>query len=325
MQTIQTVLGPIPSGTLGKTLIHEHFVFGYPGWDGDITLAPFDREACVRAGLEMAEKIKAHGVNTVVDATSNDCGRNPLLLHEVSEKSGINIICASGYYSEAEGATPYFKLMSKFGDGVTQIYDMFKKEVHDGIGTTGVKPGVFKLASSKGVISEYEQMFFKAAAKVSKEDGIPILTHTEEGTMGSEQADLLIAEGADPKRIMIGHIGGSTDIEYLMSILEKGVYIGFDRFGIEGIVGTPPDSRREACLIGLIGLGYVSQIMLSHDWVNFWLARPGVPEIVSMVMPNYNPIHIFEDVLPVLKKAGITEEQIATMMIENTSRFFQGA
>jgi phosphotriesterase-related protein len=325
MQTIQTVAGPISSDTLGKTLIHEHFVFGYPGWDGDITLAPFDREACVRAGLKMVEQIKAHGVHTVVDATPNDCGRDPLLLKEIAEKSGINIICASGYYSEEEGATPYFKVMSKFGDGVTQIYDMFKKEVHDGIGMTGIRPGVLKLASSKGVISGYEQMFFKAAAKVSKEDGIPILTHTEEGTMGTEQADLLIAEGADSKHIMIGHIGGSTDMEYLMNILEKGVYVGFDRFGIEGIVGTPPDSLREACLIGLMGLGHASQIMLSHDWVNFWLARPSISDIISMVMPNYKPGHIFEDVFPVLRRAGITEEQITTMMVDNPRRFFEEA
>ena len=325
MQKTQTVLGPVAPDTFGKTLIHEHFVFGFPGCEGDITLGPFDRDACVRSGLEMVDKIKSHGVNTVVDVTPNDCGRNPLLLQEISEKSGINIICASGYYSEEEGGTPYFKLLSKFGDGVAQIYDMFKKEVTDGIGSTGIKPGVFKLASSKGVITDYEQMFFKAAAKVSKENGVPILTHTEEGTMGPEQADLLIAEGADPKRIMIGHIGGSTDIDYLMSILEKGVYIGFDRFGIEGQVGTPPDSHREACLIGLIGLGYASQIMLSHDWVNFWLARPGISEILSMVMPNWKPTHIFEDVLPVLRKAGINEEQISTMMVDNPRRFFEGA
>jgi len=305
--------------------MHEHFVFGYPGFEGDITLAPFDRNACINAGLEMAENIMAHGVNTVVDATTNDCGRNPLLLREIAEKSGLNIICASGYYSEAEGASPYFKTMSKFGKGVTQIYDMFKKEVIDGIGTTGIRPGVLKLASSKGVISAYEEMFFRAAAKVSKEEAIPILTHTEKGTMGLEQAELLIAEGADPQRVMIGHIGGSTDMEYLMRILEKGVYIGFDRFGVEGIVGAPPDSRREACLIGLLGLGYATQIMLSHDWVNFWLARPGVSKIISKGMPNWRPTRIFEEVLPVLKKAGITEEQITTMMVDNPRRLFEGS
>ncbi|MCK9231419.1 MAG: hypothetical protein M0P04_01330, partial [Syntrophales bacterium] len=229
-----------------------------------------------------------------------------------------------GYYSEAEGATPYFKLRSKFGDGVQQVYEMFKKEVTEGIGTTGIRPGVLKLASSRGEITDYERMFFKAAARVSREEGIPILTHTEEGTQGPEQAELLLAEGADPGRVLIGHICGSTDIDYLMRVLETGVYIGFDRLGIEGLVGTPPDSRREACLIGLIGLGYAGQIMISQDWVNHWLGRPGVGEIVSLVMPNWKPTHLFDDVLPVLEKAGVTAGQIETMLVDNPRRFLSG-
>jgi phosphotriesterase-related protein len=55
------------------------------------------------------------------------------------------------------------------------------------------------------------------------------------------------------------------------------------------------------------------------------MARPGISEIVSMVMPHYKPDHIFEDVLPVLRKAGITEEQITTMMVDNPRLVFEGA
>jgi len=324
MGQINTVLGPISSGSLGKTLIHEHFLFGYPGYSGDITLGPFNRDACIKAGLEMAEKVKAHGVVTVVDATPNETGRDPELLKEIAGQSGLNIICASGYYSEGEGAPAYFKLRSQLGDGVAQAYEMFKKEAVDGIGDTGIRPGVFKLASSKGGITDYEQIFFRAAARVQKEEGIAIVTHTEEGTMGPEQADLLISEGADPQRIMIGHIGGNTDIDYLLQVLEKGVYIGFDRFGIEGLAGAPTDERRTACLIGLLGVGYAGQIMISHDWVNVWLGRPGIGEIAAMVMPNWNPTHIFEDIIPALKKAGVTDDQITTMMVTNPQKFLTG-
>ena len=71
--------------------------------------------------------------------------------------------------------------------------------------------------------------------------------------MGPEQADLLLSEGADPGRVIIGHICGSTDMEYLLKVLEKGVYIAFDRFGIQGCWGGVMDSRRIAALIGLLG------------------------------------------------------------------------
>jgi len=321
---INTVSGSVPSEQLGMTLIHEHFLFGFPGWQGDVTLGPFDRHACIEAGLKMADAVKEQGVTTLVDATPNECGRDVELLREISEKSGLTILCSSGYYFEGEGAPPYFKLRSQLGDGTAQIYEMFKMEVTNGIEGTGIKPAVLKVASGRDVITDYERMFFKAAARVSKEDGIPIITHTQEGKLGPEQADLLIAEGADPKRIMIGHIGGSTDIDYLLRVLEKGVYIGFDRFGVEGVGGTPPDSRRLACLIGLLGLGYADRIMISHDFVNYWLGRQDVSDIIGLVMPNYHITHIFKDILPALKKAAVGDDRIMTLLIGNPRRFLAG-
>jgi phosphotriesterase-related protein len=320
MEQIETVTGPINADQLGITLIHEHFIFGYPGWYGDLTLGPFDREACLKAGIGMAEKIQACGVKTAVDATPNESGRDPELLKEISERTGLHIICATGYYYERGSATPYFKARRALGKVENEIYEMFKQENTVGIGKTGIKAGVIKLASSRDTITSYEQWFFRAAAKASKELGTPIITHTQEGRQGPEQAALLLGEGASPKRIMIGHMCGNTDMDYLLRTLEQGVFIGFDRFGIEGIVGTPTDKRRIACLIGLVGLGYADRIMISHDYVNYWLGRPGMSELAS----DMQPTHLFEDVLPVLRKAGITDAQVATMMVENPRRFLTG-
>ncbi len=80
MATVNTVTGPISTNELGLTLMHEHFFFGYPGYQGDSTLGPFDRDAVVAASVEVAEAAKAHGVKTVVDATPNECGRDPEML-----------------------------------------------------------------------------------------------------------------------------------------------------------------------------------------------------------------------------------------------------
>src|SRR5690625_6115466 len=104
---------------------------------------------------------------------------------------------------------------------------MFMKEITDGIATTGIRPGIIKLATSKGEITSYERMFFEAAAKVHQETGIMLLTHTQEGTMGPEQARLLIELGVDPEKIVIGHMCGNTDINYQKKTLETGVKIGF--------------------------------------------------------------------------------------------------
>lgn len=164
-KTVETVLGPAPVEQLGKTLIHEHFLFGYPGFQGDVTHGPFHEDEALRVAVEAAEKMKRHGIQTVVDPTPNDCGRNPAFLRRVAEETGLNIICATGYYYEGEGAPPYFQFRRLLGTAEDDIYDMFMTELTEGIADTGIKAGVIKLASSKGRITEYEKMFFRAAAR----------------------------------------------------------------------------------------------------------------------------------------------------------------
>ncbi|HLO12947.1 MAG TPA: phosphotriesterase-related protein, partial [Pseudoneobacillus sp.] len=203
---------------------------------------------------------------------------------------------------------------------------MFKKEISEGIAGTGVKPGIIKLASSKDQITEYEKMFFRAAARVQKETGIVILTHTQEGTMGPDQARMLIELGADPSKIIIGHMCGNTNPEYHKEVMDQGVRIGFDRFGIQGMVGAPFDQERVATLMDLLDAGYEDQILLAHDSVNIWLGRPPIMnEQVMKIMENWHPGHIFENILPTLRENGVTETQIDKMLGRNAEALFTGA
>lgn len=134
---------------------------------------------------------------------------------------------------------------------------------------------------------------------------------------------MLITAGADPSRIVIGHMCGNTNVADHVRVLKTGVFLGSDRFGLEGIAGAPLDAVREAMLIGLLGTGYEGQILLSQDTVNYWLGRPLVlPEIVQQMLAHWHPTNIFENVLPVLRKAGITDEQIDILLIGNPRRLF---
>ncbi len=323
---VNTVTGPISPDDLGVTLMHEHVIFGYPGWYGDCTMAPFDREAAVSAGLETMAEVKAYGVKSFVDATPNETGRDPELLKEVSEKSGINIICATGFYFEDMGASPYFKFRNIVSDATEEIYEMFMTEITHGIGKTGIKAGVIKLASSKDMITDYERMFFKAAARAQKETGVPIITHTQGGSMGPEQAQLLIDEGADPARIMIGHMSDSTDIHYHMEVLNKGVYDAFDRMGIQIVEDCPMENEKYAVIMGLIGTGHINRIILSHDTIAYWLGRPSpeLPEPFRPLLENWHVTHLFKNIIPFLKNAGISDEQVKTILEDNPRRLFKG-
>lgn len=324
-KNVNTVLGRVAADDLGKTLMHEHFFFGYPGFTGN-TKYPVDREAVIKSSVEIADKIKAHGVKTVVDATPNDCGRDPELLKEIAEQTGLNIICSTGFYYEGEGAPAYFKFKQALGSAEAELYEMYMTEILEGIGNTGIKAGVIKLGSGKNAITDYERMFFKVAAKVQRETGIPIITHTQEGTMGPEQAELLISEGADPKKILIGHMCGNTDVKYHIRTLEQGVFVGFDRIGIQGFVGAPMDKERVTLLLGLIAAGYGDQLMMSHDKVHTWLGKaPDWPDELQKLIANWHMDHIFENIIPQLKEGGVSDEQIDTILVKNPNRIFGGS
>ena len=320
MANVNTVLGLISADELGLTLIHEHLALGYPGWECDALAPPYDREAATTTCVNALKGAKAYGMRTLVDATANDFGRDLELQKAVSERLSINIICATGMYTEKQGKTGYLKFRSQVYDITTEVYETFMKEITQGIGDTGVKAGVIKVATGHGQISHYEERILKAAARAQKDTGVPIITHTEAGTMGPEQADLLISEGADPKRIVIGHIGGNANLQYHISVLEKGVYIAFDRLGIEFL---SPDTLRKACIIGLVGIGYANRIMLSHDYWPYWPGRPfEMPDVARHLVANWSYVHVFKNIIPALKEAGISDEKINTMMVENPRKLF---
>ncbi|WP_034383645.1 phosphotriesterase [Deinococcus sp. YIM 77859] len=318
----QTVTGPVPADQLGLTLPHEHVIFGYPGYQGD-TLGAFDHDAALVECVAVAETLRSRGVQTVVDATPNDCGRDPAFLREVSERSGLNILCASGFYYEGEGATTYFKFRFSLGAGVEEVYEMMLREVTEGIGKTGIRAGVLKVASSRDEITPYERVFFQAAARVQRETGVPIITHTQEGRQGPQQAELLVGEGADPGRIMIGHMDGNTDPEYHKETLRYGVNIAFDRIGLQGIVGMPLDRDRLRVIEALLAEGYANRILLSHDSIWHWLGRPlPLPEAMLPAVRDWHPTHLLDDILPELGRRGITSEQIEQMTVQNPARVF---
>ncbi len=320
---VNSVTGQISSNELGVTLMHEHILFGYPGWEGDLTIAPFDRQAAVDKGVEVLSQLKTLGLTTYVDATTNDNGRNPEVYKEISEKAGVNIVCSTGYYFEGEGSSAYWKFRSSLGDVNDEIYELFMQEITVGIQGTGIKAGVIKVGSSKGIITDYEKMMFTAAARAQQDTGVPIITHTQEGTMGPEQVEFLIAQGAEPAKIQIGHMGGNLDIDYQKKTLEQGVYVAWDRMGLQGLVGCPMDEERYPVIIDLIKQGFASQLVISHDYIINWLGRPlNIPQEALPLIANWHPSHLFRNIIPALKKGGVSDEQIETIIKENPERLF---
>lgn len=324
MRYVNTVSGPVSPDQLGRTLMHEHFLFGYCGFQGDATLGGFREEEYLDACLKAVEDARAYGIETIVDATTNECGRNVRFLKRVADLTGIQIICSTGYYFEAESSFAYWNFRRGFADVGQEIYEMMLTEVTRGIEGTGIKAGVIKLASSYQQITPMEEIFFKAAARVQRETGVVIITHTQRGTMGPQQADLLIANGADPGKIAIGHMCGNTDVSYHEEVLKRGVYVNLDRFGLQGeLFHTPTDDERMDLIKALADKGYGGRILLGHDSVNVNLGRPIImTEMMQEALKDANIRTIGAKVLPGLKQRGLNEGQIDALLRANPRSLF---
>src|SRR5271156_3101827 len=316
MKEINTVTGTITADKLGTTLMHEHLMVGWGGWELDCTAPRFERKQALKFATDRLKELRDLGLGTFLDPCPMDIGRDVNFMAEAAGSAGVQLICATGLYKEDLGNTAYFKQRP-----VAEIADIYVAELTEGIARTGVKAGVIKCATSKEKITTYEEKCLRAAARAHLKTGAPITTHTDDGTMGREQLEIFASEGVDLKHVIVGHSCGSSDLSYHAAMLDRGCILGFDRFGLDFL---HPDKLRLAALIGLIGVGYESQLVLSHETVACWLGRglDMTPETAKLVA-NWTPTHFFKNIVPALKRAGVGEAKIRAMLVENPRRYFQ--
>jgi len=321
MSKINTALGTIQAEQLGTTLMHEHMVIGYPGWDIDNVKSYLDLVELAEIVAAKLGEVKNFGVQTVIDATPDDLGRNVELNKIIANETGLNIICSTGKYMDHSDPGSQTDSREKTEVMVNALYDTFMRDITVGIHDTGIRAGVIKVATSESHIFPYEEIALKAAARAQKETGVPIITHTQEGTMGPEQASLLLSEGADPRKVVIGHMCGNSDIEYQLAVLKQGVSVNFDRWGLDILY---PDDLRKATLVELVNRGFADRIVLSHDHIAHWLTpQPELPEFARQLIVNWSYTHIFDNIVPLLKQSGISEGQLNQILVENPRRIFE--
>ena len=324
MDWINTVTGRITPDQLGMTLIHEHLLIGFPGWQLD-TLHPFRRAEALARAVDKLQELYALGVRSFVDPCPSDLGRDVEFMAEVSQRSGMQIICAAGAYKEDQGITYTFGAMT-----AEQITEIYVRELTDGVGLTGIRAGLVKVATGANRITAYEQKLLQAGGRAAAQAGTSVLTHTDHASMGSEQIDALTAAGVPEHRILVGHCDGRADLDYHTALADRRAYLGFDRFGIETLLA---DALRIESVLKLVSAGYVESLCLSHDATcGAWLGRPSFdgarvvsPDRLRASLPNWEPTHLFRRILPQMRALGLPESDIKTMLVDNPARYFRGA
>jgi phosphotriesterase-related protein len=319
MTHVETVTGQIDAREMGLTLIHEHFFSG----DEAVTaqwphVRDHDREYSL--ALESAEAIKHHGVRTVVEPTAMLLGRDVRTLQRLGSDTGLQIVACTGIYTYDH--LPQFLLNRSEGF----IADLFVHDIEQGIQGTEARAAFIKCAADRAGVNERIEKVHRAAARASVRTGTPIMAHSRPASQtGPRQVEIFVEEGVAPEKIQIAHTGDTDDLDYVERLLDTGVSIGMDRYGLDVLL---PTDRRNATVLALLERGYADRIFLSQDFdipiANGLDWYP--PEVVEQMRaagaaPHWSMTFLFEQVIPTLKEGGMTEQQLQTMMVENPARW----
>ena len=307
---VDTARGAIETTELGPTLMHEHIVTRSPGvmenWPH-----LFDRAGILAASEKKMADLYQRGIRTVVDLTTVDLGRDIDLIVDVAKRSRVHVIVATGVWWMPQR---YFSR-----HGVDHVTDLFIRDITQGIGNSGVKAAIIKCATDTQGVTQVIENVLRASARAQKATGVPISTHTwAAGRTGEAQQAIFAQEGVDLRRVIIGHSGDSDDLDYLRGLMRRGSTIGMDRFGLDNFLPTP---KRVEVIAQLCAEGYAGQMVLSHD-ANCWSDMMSDAE-KARTRPHWNYNHISDDVLPALRKAGVSDDQIDQMMVRNPRAIFE--
>lgn len=302
---IQTVSGKISPDEMGLTLIHEHILVDFIGADST-GYHRWDKDSVVQRVLPFLEEIKSIGVRTIIECTPSYLGKDPVLLQNLTDLTGIRFITNTGYYGAVgEKYLP----QHAFSESAEELAKRWIKEFENGIEDTGVIPGFIKISVNEAAqLSEMDRKLVQAAAITHLGTGLLIVSHTGPWHTAKAEIDVLLKSGVDVSNFVWVHAQAEKDFDNYLKAAEHGVWISLD--GIAWDVPAHLD-RIVYCKEN----GILDRVLLSHDagWYS-----PGEPKGGDFI----GFTALFDELIPLLKEKGFTQQELDLIMIENPAKAF---
>jgi phosphotriesterase-related protein len=328
LATVQTVTGAVDADELGTTLIHEHLLMRdeavFAQWPSAESFGGLPERAIgpgeeYDAALEAARAAVELGVRTIVDPTAMFIGRDAGFMQRVSEATGLQVVACTGIYTY-DHLPPFF--ISRDPD---QIAEMFVADIEQGIQGTEIKAAFIKCAADEPGVTENVEKVHRAAARASLRTGRPIMAHSRPASeTGPRQLEIFEQEGVDPAKVQIAHCGDTPDLDYIERLLDRGVYVGLDRYGLEMFL---PYEQRQATTLALLERGHADRMFISADSCATldWFPPAAAEQMLAAGLAKDWDIRIVPaKVIPELLEAGMTEDQLETMTVRNPAAWLAG-
>jgi phosphotriesterase-related protein len=316
MPSVETVQGAVDADELGLTLVHEHVRFR------DEAVAAqwpsrYDEQLEYDAALVAVNAARDRGVRTIVDPTAMFGGRDVRFMKRVAEETGVRIVACTGIYSY-DYLPHYFE-----NRDVDVMADHFVEDIERGIQDTDIKAAFLKCAADAAGVTERVEKIHRAVARASVQTGASIMAHSMPAVAtGPRQVEIFKEEGVDMSRVQIAHCGDTDDVAYIEGLIDSGVYVGLDRYGLEMYL---PIDRRNATAAELLRRGHAERLMISQDFCASidWFP-PEAAEVFegAGAIRNWSMTLVFDEVVPALRELGaIDDDTFQTIFTENPRRW----
>lgn len=319
MERVETVQGAVDAGELGLVLVHEHVRFRDEAvaaeWPGR-----YDEQLEYDAALVAVNAAKERGVETIVDPTAMFGGRDVRFMKRVADETGVRIVACTGIYSY-DHLPHYFE-----NRDVDVMADHFVEDIEIGIQGTEIKAAFLKCAADAAGVTDNVEKIHRAVARASVQTGAPIMAHSMPAVAtGPRQVEIFAEEGVDMAKVQIAHCGDSEDVGYIEGLIESGVYVGLDRYGLEMYL---PMEKRNATAAELLRRGHSERVMISQDFCATidWFP-PEAAEVFETAgaIRNWSMTLVFDEVVPALRELGVMDDEaFKTIFVENPRRWLAG-
>jgi phosphotriesterase-related protein len=319
MSTIQTVTGPIEGDAMGLTLVHEHVRFRD---DATAEQWPdrYDTESELQLAVGAVNAAARHGVRTIVDPTAMFGGRDVRFIERVARETGMQIVACTGIYTY-DYLPHYFE-----NRDADQIAEHFVADIERGAQGTPIRAAFLKCAADAQGVTEHVEKIHRAVARASVQTGAPIMAHSRPAShTGPRQIEIFREEGVDLSRVQIAHTGDTDDLDYIEALLDTGVYIGLDRYGIDMYL---PMDRRNETTAELLRRGHAERMLISQDYCATidWFTPEAVEQLLAVgAIRGWSMTLVFEEVLPTLRDMGVlTDDHVEQIFVANPRAWLAG-
>lgn len=313
---VMTVNGPIEAGEMGITLTHEHLFADVRPYAEQISNPlPRDFDEIAEVVLPYLRRIHALGCRTLIDCTATGLGRDPALIKHLSDESGLHMLTVTGNYG---AAGEQFLPEHVHSDSVEALAGRWIREWEYGIGDTGIRPGLIKIAFGSGPLTDIEEKLIRAAAITHRETGLVIGAHTgvwddvtpgENATSAFQQLEILEQAGIDPSAWIWIHAHNEPDIPKYLRAAQRGAWISLDGF-------RPDNVENYIRMVGeLRSRDLLHRVLISQDAGWYTAGEPGGGD--------FSPFHpVLTLLLPALREAGYSNAEIDTLFVRNPAAAF---